>query len=83
MPPAVLKLLSTKSNCNTNDLNTTSTPWSYDMWALGAILLEIIVGFPLWLSLKSRVTTANGRNIFGKGIFAVQGRDKLKILNKQ
>jgi len=83
MPPETLKLLSTKNNCSTSDLNEVSAPWSYDMWSLGVILLEIIVGFPLWLSLKSRVTTANGRNIFTKGLFAVHGRDKMKIFNKQ
>ena len=28
--------------------------WSFDMWSLGSILLEIISGFPLWLSYKGR-----------------------------
>ena len=49
--------------------------WSYDMWSVGAILLEIISGFPLWLSLKGRMRSLKGKNIFGKGIFGVQGRD--------
>ena len=30
-------------------------PWSIDIWSLGAILLEIVTGFPLWLSYKGRI----------------------------
>ena len=32
-----------------------SMPWSYDMWSLGSLLLEMASGFPIWLSLKGRV----------------------------
>ena len=53
------------------------------MWALGSILVEILSGFPLWLSLKSRVLTPDGRSIVNFGLFGVAGRDNLKILNKQ
>ena len=49
--------------------------WSYDMWSIGALLLEIMTGFPLWLSLKGRQRSIKGKNIFGMGIFGVQGRD--------
>jgi len=41
------------------------------MWSFGALLLEIITGFPLWLSMKGRVKTQKGKNIFGFGIFGV------------
>jgi len=27
----------------------------FDVWSLGSIFIEILSGFPLWLSLKSRV----------------------------
>ena len=57
--------------------------WSYDMWSVGALLLEIITGFPLWLSLKGRAKTLKGRQIFGWGLFGVQGRDWSKIYQKQ
>ena len=57
--------------------------WSYDMWSMGALLLEIVTGFPLWLSLKGRMRSLRGKNIFGQGIFGVQGRDLKKILVKQ
>ena len=46
-------------------------------------MLEIISGFPLWLSLKSRVKSLDNRSIINYGIFGVSGRDNGKILNKQ
>ena len=59
-------------------------PWSYDMWSLGAIFLEILTGFPLWMSLKSRAIVGNHhKSIVSVGLFAVPGRDHLKIMNKQ
>ena len=56
---------------------------SYDMWSIGALLLEIVTGFPLWLSLKGRTKTLKGKQIFGTGVFGVAGRDCGKILKKQ
>ena len=53
------------------------------MWALASILLEIMSGFPLWLSLKSRVITIGGHSIINYGLFGVSGRDNSKILSKQ
>lgn len=55
----------------------------FDMWAVGSILVELLTGFPLWLSLKSRVVTVDGRSIMGMGLFGVAGRDHSKILKKQ
>jgi dual specificity tyrosine-phosphorylation-regulated kinase 2/3/4 len=55
----------------------------FDVWSLGSILLEILSGFPLWLSLKSRVKSLDGRSVVNFGIFGVAGRDNSKILNKQ
>lgn len=54
-----------------------------DMWSLGSILVEILSGFPLWLSLKSRVQSQDGRSIINYGMFGVAGRDHAKILKKQ
>lgn len=31
--------------------------WTYDMWSLGIILLEIATGIPVWMSLKCRSLT--------------------------
>ena len=38
-----------------HDLFLKLLPWSIDVWSLGAILLELIIGFPLWLSYKGRI----------------------------
>ena len=32
--------------------------WSFDVWSLGIILVEIIVGYPVWLTLSCKMTTA-------------------------
>ena len=53
------------------------------MWSLGNILVEILSGFPLWLSLKGRVISLNGQSIVNYGIFGVSGRDNGKIYKKQ
>lgn len=52
------------------------------MWSLGSILVEVLSGFPLWLSLKSRVVSLDGRSIINYGLFGVAGRDHAKILKK-
>jgi dual specificity tyrosine-phosphorylation-regulated kinase 2/3/4 len=57
--------------------------YTFDMWSLGSILVEILSGFPLWLSLKSRVIGLDGRSITNYGLFGVAGRDHSKILKKQ
>lgn len=35
-------------------------PWSIDIWSLGVILLEIVIGFPIWMSYKGRIV--KGKN---------------------
>jgi serine/threonine protein kinase len=37
------------------DLSKKLMPWSIDVWSLGAILVEFVIGFPLWLSYKGRI----------------------------
>jgi len=54
--------------------------WSFDVWSFGAILLEFLTGFPLWLSLKGRVATGQGKSVIGLGLFGVTGRDARKIM---
>jgi dual specificity tyrosine-phosphorylation-regulated kinase 2/3/4 len=39
------------------DLISNMKSWSYDMWSLGAIILEILTGIPIWMSLKCRMVT--------------------------
>lgn len=57
--------------------------WSFDMWSMGALMLEIISGFPLWLSYKGKITTRKGKVILNYGIFGVSGRNNTKIIQKQ
>jgi len=60
-----------------------SRPWSFDMWSLGAILLEMCTGTPLWLSYKCRVADDQRANSAAMGLFAVPGRDPEKIMQRQ
>jgi serine/threonine protein kinase len=68
------------SNFSIEDFS--SCPYVFDIWSLGSILIEILTGFPIWLSLKGRVQSIDGRNIMNYGIFGVTGRDNSKILVK-
>jgi dual specificity tyrosine-phosphorylation-regulated kinase 2/3/4 len=85
LPPEIQSFLSKRysneRNINIQDFNRQS--YTFDMWALGSIVLEMLSGFPLWLSLKSRVVTIEGKSIINFGIFGVAGRDNGKILAKQ
>jgi mitogen-activated protein kinase 15 len=58
-------------------------PWSFDVWSLGTILIEMLTGFPIWMSLKCRVGLDNGKSVFGKGVFGVPGRCNKKIQDTQ
>lgn len=62
LPPEILEVLEMKTSmtiggnpCMNLDLTKRIHPWSIDVWALGAILLETVIGFPLWLSYKGRI----------------------------
>ena len=46
-------------------------------------MLEVLSGFPLWLSLKSRVLSLEGQSKINMGLFGVAGRDNAKIMTKQ
>jgi len=80
MPPECLELMNSTDGLET--LISKTQPWSIDIWSIGAILLEIITGFPLWLSLKGRVQLSK-KSITGLGVFAVQGKSSGKIIQKQ
>ena len=59
-------------------------PWAVDMWSLGCVLLEIIVGVPLWMSLPLLVPNKVGKSFLQKeGLFAVKGRLFPEIIAKQ
>jgi serine/threonine protein kinase len=67
-----LRASNSKSNISSAiSLNQHCQPWSFDVWSLGVILMEIITGFPVWMSLKCRVSTVDGKSVLGQGIFGV------------
>jgi dual specificity tyrosine-phosphorylation-regulated kinase 2/3/4 len=82
LPPEIQTYLSRRFSTQTNYQieDFSQVPYVFDIWSLGSILLEILTGFPLWLSLKSKVKGLDGKNIINYGIFGVQGRDNGKIL---
>lgn len=58
-------------------------PWSYDIWAYGCLIFEIMSGFPLWLSLKGKIVNRHGKVVLDTGAFAVAARVNKKIVAKQ
>jgi len=52
---------------------------------MGAIILEMVIGFPLWLSYKGRIIKEGADNQTGMmmhGLFGTQGRVAKKIILK-
>ena len=59
--------------------------WSIDVWSMGAILLEMLTGFPLWMSYKGRISKDDSDEQSGTmmtGLFGTQGRVNKKIITK-
>lgn len=85
LPPEVHALLSNQRLRNglLKISDFAGIPFVFDMWALASILLEVLSGFPLWLSLKSRIITAENKSRTGQGLFGIACRDNAKILEKQ
>lgn len=85
MPPEVLRLVSNNRSGHSpiEELARISPAWAVDTWSLGAIILEIICGIPLWMNLRSKVEQ-NGKSVIKTGLFAVNGReyDKIRIRQK-
>ena len=57
MPPEVLEMFKYKQKHGNfiEDLDQIATPWSIDMWSIGAVLLEILTGLPHWIAYKCRI----------------------------
>lgn len=85
MPPEVLKLIISNQSGRSSieELARITPAWAVDTWSLGAMLLEILSGVPLWMSLRSRVEQ-NGKKVIKTGLLAVKGRayDKIRIRQK-
>jgi hypothetical protein len=54
-----------------NDLSFKHQAWSIDVWSFGAILLEMVIGFPLWLSYKGRIVKDELSSVCMIGLFGV------------
>jgi serine/threonine protein kinase len=65
-----------------NDVFRKSQPWSFDVWSLGSIILELGLGQPLWLPYKC-IPGDSSAHTAAPGIFSVPGRDPEKIITKQ
>lgn len=59
-----------------------SQPWSFDIWSLGSIILELSLGAPLWLPYKC-VPGDSAAHTAVPGLFSVPGRDPERIVQKQ
>ena len=70
-------------------MNNYKNPWVVDIWSLGCVMLEIVVGVPLWMSLPLLVpmsknsTNGAGSYLQKEGLFAVKGRLFPEIIKKQ
>jgi hypothetical protein len=45
-----------------------------DIWSYGAIILDVLLGIPHWLSYKGKIER-NGKSIIKMGLFACKGRE--------
>lgn len=81
LPPEVLEHVNNKSNYH---FLSRLHPWSIDVWSLGVVLLEITLGYPVWLSYRGRIVCLqDGEEIKSEiitGLFGVNSRDALKIV---
>ena len=58
-------------------------PWSIDIWSLGVILMEMVIGYPIWMSYKGRIVRGEKSSALMTGLFGVQGRLPSKIAKLQ
>jgi len=93
MPPEALKQTSFSSfssrgglsslhrqNTDHDTSNRKGYPWSFDIWSLGCIWLEIMHGVPLWIPFDCRLPS---RRIVKGGLFGVKRREPARIVANQ
>ena len=77
MPPDFLQLFSHRKNLNNRQKHDhivkTCHSWSIDVWSLGVIIIEMLVGVPVWMSFKCR-TNSSGKEQVTLGLFSSTSR---------
>lgn len=80
MPPEVLNHIELKSKI---DMTQKLLPWSIDVWSLGIMIIELVVGFPIYMAYKSRISRQVGdetrRSALHTGLLACTTRESNKI----
>ena len=51
------------------NLYNSSKKWSFDVWAFGIVLVEVVAGVPVWLDVRSKLVTADNKPKLGEGLF--------------
>ena len=77
LPPEFLQLFSHRKNLNNRQKHEqilkTCHPWSIDIWSLGVIIIEMLVGIPVWMSFKCK-TNSSGKELVTIGLFSSTSR---------
>ena len=56
LPPEVLQHLENSGQSKNNILSCDKLyPWSIDIWSLGIVLLEFVIGFPIYMAYKGKI----------------------------
>lgn len=58
-------------------------PWSFDVWSLGIVIVEIICGFPVWLHGNYSTIDLKGNKEINRGLLAVKDRKFDLVLEEQ
>ena len=90
LPPEVLEYIESRKTNMVNQrsqkqsLQAKLSSWSIDVWSLGIIVLEMIVGFPVWMSYRGQIVRDERQSSsITTGLFGVQGRLPTKIAKLQ
>jgi len=49
---------------NVNTIMKRMHPWSIDIWSFGIILVELTIGFPVWMAYKGRIVRKNSEDLW-------------------
>ena len=56
LPPEVLQYLEVSGQNKNSQLTCDKLfPWSIDIWSLGIVILELVIGFPIYMAYKGKI----------------------------